>query len=121
MAAKGGQPAGVLVVDVRTLLDESAEGKRAAAALEASFHEHKHKRDALDEGEDVRRFEAEAVATLEGERARLREALLARARAVIEEVRRERDAAVVVDRALTLAAADAVDVTAEVLARLDAA
>lgn len=109
----------VLTVNVLDVLDRSRAGKQAAAALEARFQAAKQKRAALAEGSEAARFEIDAVREIEVERGRLREELLAKARVVCEGLRTERKASLVVDRGLALAFDPALDVTDEVIARLD--
>lgn len=109
----------VLCVNVPDVLDRSRAGKQAAAALEARFQAARQKRATLEEGVEAARFEIDAVREIEGERTRLREELLAKARRVCEEIRQEKGAALVVDRSVVLAWDPALDVTNEVLARLD--
>jgi Skp family chaperone for outer membrane proteins len=110
----------VLLVDLTAVLDRSRAGREAAAALEARFHAAREKRASL-EGAEAARFEIDSVRAIEAERARLRDELLARARVQCEHIRSQRGALVVIDRALTLAAAsEARDVTDELIAALDA-
>ncbi|MDP2342408.1 MAG: OmpH family outer membrane protein [Deltaproteobacteria bacterium] len=119
----------VLVVDLSRVLDESAPGKRGAAALQARFdaaraqHEKLRSRGTTERGKReadaaATAFETEAVQELERERAKLRQEVLALARPLIAALMAERKAAIVVDAAACLAIAAAVDVTDDVVKRL---
>jgi len=121
--------AGVLVVDLNRVLDESAPGKRGAVALQARFdemraqHEKLKARGTTEKGKreaDVAAsaFERDATLQLEAERARLRTDVLAVCRPLIATLMAEKKADVVVDAAAVLAVATAVDVTDALLKRL---
>jgi Skp family chaperone for outer membrane proteins len=111
----------LLVVDVARVLDQSRAGQAGALKLrkraDAAKATHQGMRDAVA----AAAFEREAVVEIERERAALREALLATIQSVTEMVRLKRGATVVVDRGVVLAVDPAADVTAEVIALLDAA
>jgi Skp family chaperone for outer membrane proteins len=118
-----------LVVDLTRVLDESAPGKRGAAALQARFetakaqHEKLRSRGTTERGKreaDVAAaaFESEAFQELERERAKLRQEVLALARPVIADLMKERKAVVVVDAASCLAVTSGIDVTDDIVKRL---
>ena len=126
MNASGTQ---VLVVDLARVLDESAPGKAAAAALQARFEEARAQHDKLlaratteagkrKAAEAAQAFEGDALRGIEAERARMRADVLAAVRPVLAALMQERKAQIVVDAAACLAVADAVDVTDELLTRL---
>lgn len=119
----------VLVVDLSRVLDESAPGKAGAAALQAKFDELKAQHDKLkgrgttekgarEAAAAAAAFEVDARKTLETERAQLRDDVLKKVRPVIAEIMSEKKASVVVDASAVLAVAAAVDITADVIARV---
>ncbi len=121
---------GVLVVDLNRVLDESREGRAAAQQLQQRFAALQAAVDKLGargassagrarSTEAASELQSREGAAIEDERGRLRAALLGRARPIIEAIARERGAAVVVDATAVIACAAAVDVTDEVLRRLD--
>ncbi len=120
---------GVLVVDLARVLDDSAPGKAGATALQAKFdelkaqHEKLRSRGTTEKGQKeaaaaAAAFEVDARKTIEGERAKLRDDVLAKVRPVIAAIMVEKNASVVVDAAAVLAVAAAVDITADVIARV---
>ena len=113
-------PVPVLTLRVVDLLDRSREGMAGAHLLQERLAAAHRQRLALPEAETRQRFEEDAARAIEGERVRLRERLLTRIRAIAEDLREERGASAVLDDGLCLARAPDVDVTEEVLARLDA-
>jgi Skp family chaperone for outer membrane proteins len=121
----------VLVVDVSRILDDSRAGRAAAQQLQARYDNARAAVDKLASRgstssgrarsvEAAGEFEANERAAIEAERVRLRSELLARARPIIEAIAKERGADVVVDAAAVITCAANVDVTDEVLRRLDA-
>ena len=121
--------AAVLVVDLNRVLDESAPGKRGAAALQARFdearaqHEKLRARGTTEKGKReadaaAAVFERNAGKALDDERAKLRTELLTAARPVIAALMQEKKADIVVDAFAVLAVANAADVTDEVIKRL---
>jgi Skp family chaperone for outer membrane proteins len=110
----------VLVVDLARVLDESALGKQAAAALQAKFDDARGRYEKLlaKNKSMAAELEREAVLDIERERGRMREQLLAKVRPIVAALMGEKKARVVVDAAACLAVADGVDVTDEVLRRL---
>lgn len=109
----------ILVVRIVAVLDSTREGKEGAAALEQQFAAARAAVEALPAGAERSAAEVRAVREIEAERARRREALLVRARAVAEKIRAQRGAALVMDAGLTLAMDAGLDITAEVVAALD--
>lgn len=121
----------VLVIDLNRVLDESAAGKRGAAALSARYAALKEQHDKLQQKGASERgkaaaaaaaaeFERNAQQELEGERARLRDEVLAKLRPIVAALLSEQKAEVVVDAAAVLASVGGVDVTDKAIARLDA-
>lgn len=121
----------VLVADLNRVLDESSAGRAAARQLQERFDAARAAVDKLASrgssphgrarsGEAAADLEATERAAIEAERSRLRTAVLERARPVIEAVAKERGASVVVDAAAVIACVAAVDVTDEIIRRLDA-
>ncbi len=118
----------ILVVNMARLLDECPAGVAASAALQVRFDEAKARFEKLrDKGsssagkrqaeEAAAHFQQEAVADIEAERARLGEGVVAGLLPLIEALRIERGASVVLDTRAALAFDAAVDVTADVLDR----
>lgn len=119
----------VLVVDLARVLDESALGKRGAAALQARFddartqHEKLQSRASTEQGkrkaeEAAAAFEADAITGIEGERARLRAEVLSQARPIIASLMQSKKADLVIDAGACLAIGASVDITDDVLQRL---
>ena len=124
--------ASILICNMARLLDECPAGLAASAALQARFDEAKARFEKLrDKGsstsgkrqaeEAAASFQQEAIGEIEAERARLGQGVVDSLRPVIEAVRKEHGAAVVLDTRAALAFDAAVDVTDVVLARLQAA
>jgi Skp family chaperone for outer membrane proteins len=109
----------VLIVSVTDILDRSKAGQEAAKALEGRFVKAKEKRATMTDAVEAAKFEIDAIREIEGERNRLRDALLVKARVAAEAVRVEKGADIVVDKSLALAADTGLDVTDEVLRRLN--
>lgn len=108
-----------LVVDIDEVLDTSQKGTAAAAFLRKEYEKHKKARDALAKDKRAE-YEREATMNLERERARLRQEVLVEVRKLVQALMKEKGAKVVLPRAQTLAYDDKIDVTAEVLRRLNA-
>lgn len=111
----------VLLVRVVDVLDRTREGRDGAAALEKQFTAARAAVTAMAAGPEQAAAEAKAVGEIESERARRRTALLERARAGAEQIRKQRGAQLVLDAGLALAFEGALDVTDELIAALDAA
>jgi Skp family chaperone for outer membrane proteins len=120
----------VIVVDLKRLLDESKRGQVAAQELQARFDaarvsfERLSAKGTSSQGrqqaaEVAAEFERDALRQLEEERARLRTALLDAARPLLASVMKERRAQVVLDARACLVVDDAIDITNELLRRLD--
>lgn len=114
------------------LLDESAVGLAASATLQARFDAAKAQFEKLrDKGattaarhqaeEAAAAFQQEAITEIERERASLGQGAVEAILPVLEAVRAERGASVVLDTRQVLAFAGAVDVTELVLQRLQTA
>lgn len=124
---------GYLVIDMRRLLDESETGRQAAAALEARFTAARQQYEGLKEQakgaqgpaqrqllEEAARFEAQALGEIEAARASLRASLLARAEPALRQIAEARGVRLVLERSAVVLFDDAADVTAEVIAAVDA-
>lgn len=120
---------GVVVVDVKRLLEESPLGLEKQETLRARYEDAKRAYEKLLEKgtttqgqrraqEAAEAFQNDAIAELEAVRAAFRTEVLAVAAPAIEAIRAAHQATVVVDRALTLAVGPGADVTDEVLNRL---
>src|SRR6185503_10914476 len=94
----------LLTLDTKALLDHSEVGRAAAALLEKRWNE---------EG-------AAARAELERERARLREALLERARRAVERIAKKKKAKWVMEKGAVLWG-KSVEITGDVIAAVDEA
>lgn len=123
---------GFLVVDMMQVLDESALGKSGADALKQQYDDARERFDALREQakaavgparqtltEETQAYESEALAELDAKREALRDELLEAARAHVEALRAERKAELVLDARAVVLCADAIDITREVIARLN--
>ena len=121
---------GFLVVDLNRVLDDSSIGRAAARQLQQRFDAARAAVEKLASrgssphgrarsGDAAAELEASERAGLEAERSRLRAEVLARVRPIIEAVAKDRSADVVLDAAAVIACVSAVDVTDEVLRRLD--
>jgi Skp family chaperone for outer membrane proteins len=100
----------VLTVDLVTLLDRSKAGAAATRTLEQAW------KDAQAQPEGARR---ELLASLQGRREALRQRLIERARPLIAEVARQKGATAVLEKS-AVAWTSGEDITAQVMARLDA-
>lgn len=123
----------ILVVDMGRVLDECPAGRAASVTLQqrytaskAAFEKLRGKADGAGSSagraraeEAAAQFQEQAIAEIEAERARLGQAAVATILPVLEAVRSERGAGIVVDTRTTLAAAAGLDITDEVLRRLD--
>ena len=121
--------AGVLVIDVARLLDESSAGRAGAQALQEAYDAKRAAFEKLrDKGsspqgqqkarEAAASFEREAFASLEAERTRLREGVLAAAKPHLQRIMAERGASVALDVRVAVAFDAGVDVTDAVLQAL---
>lgn len=122
-----------LVIDMRRLLDESEAGRAAAATLEARFKDAQARHQGLRDQakiaagpaqkkllEEASAFEATALADLGAARARLRDALLARANPILKRLCEERGTHLVLERSAVVLFDGAADVTAQVIEEVDA-
>jgi Skp family chaperone for outer membrane proteins len=108
-----------LFVHVPTVLDTCREGNEGKAALQRMFDAARaeHARLPVGSAQDV--FEAEAAQRIENEREKRREALLRRLLKEAEALRAERGAPMVIDASAIVAADMSLDVTEELVRRLD--
>ena len=122
----------ILICNMARLLDECPAGLAASAALQARFDEAKARFEKLrDMGtstsgrrqaeEAAAAFQQEAIAEIEQERARLGQGVVDSLRPVIDAIRAERSATVVLDTRAALSFDGAVDITEVVLKRLQTA
>lgn len=122
----------VFYVDVRRLLDESHEGQAAAAQLQQAFNKAKKEFDMLKALRDqkpaqakatedkMRQHEAKAMADIEGQRKKAREQLLNRAQPLLRELAASKKATSVLDVHHAIYVTPEVDLTDELLKRLNA-
>lgn len=110
----------VLLVRIVDVLDRTREGQQGARALEQRFASAREAVGKLPPGPERVAAEARAAGEIEAERSRLRDTLLARARAGAEVLRKKRGAQVVLDASLAVAFEGGIDVTEELIAVLDA-
>jgi Skp family chaperone for outer membrane proteins len=123
----------ILVLDLARVLDESAFGRSAQEALTRELDEARLKHEGMRQQaksaagptqtklvDEARAFERDTLAGLEKKRAELRETLLNDVRAIVDEIRTARKSTLVLDARAVVMAAEADDITAEVLARVDA-
>lgn len=120
--------ASLLIVNMARLLDECPAGQAASVKLQARFDEAKARFDKLQSmgssaggrrqaEEAAAEFQQSTIREIEAERARLGEEVVASLLPVIELIRRERGASVVLDTRAALAFDGAVDITDVVLSR----
>ncbi len=100
----------LLTLDLRNLLDTCKVGSEAAKSLEKAWNETKPADDAA---------RTRLLRELEGKRDGLRTQLLARAKPVIAELAKAKKASAVLEKG-TVLWTEAEDITAQVIARVDA-
>ncbi len=110
----------VLFVRVIDVLDRTHAGTRAAATLSERFLQFKSQVAQLTDRVAAARADIDAARAIEAERDTLRQQLLVRVRVACEAIRVRRGAQLVVDAGATLASDGALDITADVIAALDA-
>lgn len=121
-----------LVIDMRRVLDESEVGRTAAADLEARFKDAQARYQQLRDQakgapvqaqkkllEEASQFEQAALGDLAAMRARLRDALLARANPILKRLCEERGTHLVLERSAVVLFDGAADVTGEVIREID--
>ena len=121
----------VYYVDVRRLLDESNEGKAAADQLQKAFNKAKKEFDMLKALRDqkpaqakatedkMRQHEAKSMADIEGQRQKARAQLLKRAQPILKDLAAAKKATSVLDVHQAIYVAPEVDLTDELLKRLN--
>jgi len=122
-----------LIVDMQRVLDESQVGKDASVVLEAQMKaaqeefkklQDKHKSakgDALKAAEaQAIQFEQKSIADLEARRKEMRDELVARARPIMSGLAMSQGAKLVLERTAVIIFDPNGDVTADVIARVDA-
>ncbi|MHB8877113.1 MAG: OmpH family outer membrane protein [Myxococcaceae bacterium] len=123
-----------LVIDLTALLDKSKVGAESAKHLEATWTESQVRHQKLKEQakgatgpalkavqQQVSDFERESLHTLEQKRASLRDKLIERARPVVRELATAAGAKLVLEKsAVAYLADDKLDITAQVIAKVDA-
>lgn len=123
-----------LVIDSTALLDKSKVGAEAAKHLEQTWTESQARHQKLKEQakgatgpalkavqQQVADFERESLTALEHKRASLREKLIERARPLLKELAAAAGAKMVLERsAVAFLADDKLDITAQVIAKVDA-
>lgn len=123
----------ILVLDLARILTESRFAQDAQASLEARYQDARSRFEGMRAqgkgstgpaakalADDLATFEQKAVSEIEEERARLQRECLERAQAIAHEIASARGAAFVLDKRAAPVAPDDADITAEVLAKLDA-
>ncbi|MBS1154021.1 MAG: hypothetical protein H6Q89_5719 [Myxococcaceae bacterium] len=100
----------LLTLDLRSLLDSCKVGIAAAQSLEKAWNEAKPANDAAKQ---------QLLRELEGKRDSLRGLLLARAKPVITELAKKKGAVAVLEKG-TVLWTEAEDITAQVIAKVDA-
>ena len=123
-----------LVIDLAALLDKSSVGAEAAKHLEQTWAESQARHQKLKEQargatgpalkavqQQVSDFERDSLAALEQKRSALRDKLIERARPIVRELAAAAGARVVLAKSAVLYLADEkLDITAQVIARVDA-
>ena len=121
----------ILVLDLARVLDESHEGKAAAAALAERWDAAKTQHAALKGAVDAARgdainaaskalitFEQSTLASIEDDRRQRRERLLEKVRPLVAAVAKKRRAEVVLEASSALFVDEKSDITQEILAAL---
>ena len=123
-----------LVLDTTALLDKSKVGAEAAKHLEQTWTESQTRHLKMKEQakgatgpalkavqQQVSDFERESLASLEQKRAQLREKLIERARPIVRELTKTAGAKLVLEKsAVAYLADEKLDITAQVIAKVDA-
>lgn len=123
----------ILIVNLERILDESKMGKDAATELRKDFDVGKEKYDDLKNQaksaqlslqkalmKQMQEFEGNQLSKLETRRTEMRASVYQKARACAEAIRADRGATAVIDDRFVMAADESINITADVIAALDA-